>query len=162
MSPRRRLRAKLIATVLIILLIVAGVFAAVHYSHRPGKRLTPEQQAANQQVAGNYDAAQKIYDKKLAAATTKQEKAAAYTGKSTIAVSAKDYKSALQYALKADQLDPTSVTAESLGGIEELLGDKAAAAKYYKIAIGRIDPKTPVGSYELSQAQNMLNRVTQQ
>jgi tetratricopeptide (TPR) repeat protein len=171
-KPRRSLRAKLfgmgVGMLAIILLIAAGAFMLVHHFHSPAKHvqtsekpLTPAQQAANLQVAGNYVAAQQIYDTQLKSAKTAQEKAQIYTGKATVSFTAKDYASALSYAGKADKLAPTAYTAEFLGNIAKAQGDVAAAQTYFQSALHRLNPKTSTYGYVANKIQAEIDGVNQ-
>jgi tetratricopeptide (TPR) repeat protein len=159
-----------------LLLSVYGTVALIHHFHgaKPGTtqstkqtqtqsiaNLTPEQKADYLMLKGDYTGAQKIYDSQLKAAKSNQDQASAYTAKATVAFSEKDYSAARTYASHADGLAPSAYTAEFLGDITSLQGDKKAAAGYYQTALNRLDKKSNTYGYVANKIQAKLNGVNQ-
>lgn len=96
-------------------------------------------------AASSPEAAQKQLDEALTAQETDQAKASVYAMKGSLAGSlngGSDYKTALEYAQKADELDPTASTAASVGSYYAKLGQYSEAVAWYETAQERM------GDYE--------------
>lgn len=182
---RRRINLHLRVVGLVIALLIIlggiawGVVVVVQHFHGSKKRpsiannsnpnpgapnlnaMTPEQKADYYVLKGQFSDAQAIYDAQLKVATTPQQKADAYTAKATTAYSAKDYATAKQFEMQADQLAPTAGTAQFLGDIAVAQGDKSAAAGYYQTALNRLDKSSPTYGYEANKIQAKLNEAKQ-
>ena len=126
-----------------------------------GVVLTPTQKAEYLMAQGNYAEAQKIFNNQLSAATNKKAQADAYGSKAIIAFASKDYASARTYEAKADGLDPTADSAEYLGDIASMQGDKASAAGYYQVALSRLNKQSPTYGYVANKIQAKLNGAQQ-
>jgi Tfp pilus assembly protein PilV len=90
-------------------------------------------------------AGQAVLDKSLDSATTDDDKATVYGLKASLAsseVAGADIDLAIDYAKKADQLNPTSESAALLAYYYETQDDKATAIQYYTLA------KTRIGDYD--------------
>lgn len=107
----------------------------------------------------DYAAAADIYKSELAAATTAADKSQLNLQLATIAVDSKDYAQAYQYASQAETLAPGYQTAKLVAYAAQLNGDRRNAAKYYQLAIDRLDKSTPGYNYILSELQASLQEV---
>lgn len=67
------------------------------------------------------------------------DKQGIYMTQASVAINAKKYDEAKNYALEAEKVMPTSSTAALLGDIAMDQSDKTAAAKYYQQALDRLN-----------------------
>lgn len=108
---------------------------------------------------GNYTKAQQDLSNQINSLSSNSDKAQAYIVKASLAYNAAKYDEAKTYALKADGLMPTDVTADLLGNIAVKQNDKAAAAKYYQQAIDRLPKTAPRYGNKLQTYQDKLEAV---
>lgn len=86
-------------------------------------------------------AAQQVFDDKLQTTTDDQQKSDIYIQKATLAGSAtggSNLAQALEYAYDGEEVSPTYATAILIASLEEQLGNKANALKYYKLYLDRL------------------------
>jgi tetratricopeptide (TPR) repeat protein len=88
---------------------------------------------------GDYVGAQQALDAKLANSSSNADKAQIYITQYTLALDAKKYDEAKDYADKAESVQPTDATAVLLGDIALQNKDTAEARKYYELAISRLN-----------------------
>jgi hypothetical protein len=87
-------------------------------------------------------AGQAVLDTALSSTTDKADRAAIYTQKSTLAGSAEggaDTQTALEYAYKAEEENPSYATAIYIAEFEYYMGDKSKALTYYKYYLERVN-----------------------
>ena len=150
----RRVSMQLVG-ILVFVVIAAGVGLFVYRgAHKPKpensgtqQKLTAATVSKNQSVedqamalsgAGNGPDAQKLLDQALAKATDKAARAKLYWYKSIVATNVGQNQQALEYAQKSESLDPTKNSAQLIAQAEEAAGNKAAALKYYKLELQRM------------------------
>ncbi len=177
-SGKNKARAKLlvaaIAALVILCALAAGgvfIFKRLHKAPQPttgstSQRLTAatvskDQSVENQAMAlsadGNGTDAQKLLDQALAKTSDKTKQAQLYLDKSSVAINVNQGQQALQYAQKAESLNPTRNSAQMIAETAENLGDKATALKYYKLELQRLqaDPKS-AGPGDIQATQDKI------
>jgi tetratricopeptide (TPR) repeat protein len=154
-----------------IVVIVVGLSVAAFIYLRPGQdegeQQTPAERvqdvavsAQDAQLSGDTEAAkQQIDDAIDYAEGDKVAQADAYNLKSTIAYKDKDYQAALDAALKAEELDPTTLTSALVAKAARGLNDNETAAKYYRITIDRIKAAEFHNETDVEHYENQLKEV---
>ena len=70
-----------------------------------------------------------------------------------------DYQSALNSYKEAEKLQQTSNVYESLGRVEEALGDKTAAIDYYKKAVSLMNQDSPMYSSDKKRLEDKITEL---
>lgn len=153
----------LLGAILVVCLLV-GIFFLYKASVQKKHPVIPAHLSVNQQseylaYKGDYNGSQKLLAAQIAKTSNKTVKAGLYLQAATIAINAKKYTDAKKYALSAESLQPTSNTAGVLGDIEAQMGDKAAAKKYYQLAISRLNKTAPDYSFNAQDYQERLKEL---
>ncbi|QQS20346.1 hypothetical protein IPL85_02775 [Candidatus Saccharibacteria bacterium] len=89
-------------------------------------------------LAGKNAEAQKLLDDAIAKSTDKVAKGSLYEMKAKLAV---DSKTALEYAEKAESIQPTAGSARLAAQHAETLGNKVLASSYYEKLLNRLSPE---------------------
>jgi hypothetical protein len=147
---RHRLYLKLWGVILICAVVLAAIVVGViwlvsqHYhAHKASvKQTTPsvatvKQQSLGLTLAGHPAAAQQVLDSAIAASKSKVETGQLYEQKASLAYSNSDFTSALQFAQKADALNPTVNSANLIATSAQALGNNGLALQYYKLELQR-------------------------
>lgn len=85
------------------------------------------------------------FDQDLAAALENPDyddptRALLYIQKGSVAYDNKDFNAAMEAFLRAEELDPSSQTAQLIGFTYQELGNNPKAIEYYQLTIERLDP----------------------
>ena len=154
-SPRLlRKHPRWVLAVVIVFVLVAGTGSVLWVRHDAANRLKLEEaqaqatkpkttiadQAQTLENNQSYTSAQTYLDAQISQTTSKTTLGSLYESKASLALSNKDYQSALEYAQNAETLNPTSNSAMEIAQCEELLGNKQAAIEYYQKVIARTNP----------------------
>lgn len=123
--------------------------------------LTPNQEADYLAHNGNYDRAQQVLAEQISKTNNTKDQAAIYAHQASIALDAHDYGQANVYAGEAEVTAPSSNTAALVANVAMQGGDRVTAAKYYQLAINRLDKNSPTYGYILRQYQNALKETSQ-
>jgi len=114
-------------------------------------------------VKNGANAGQSELDKNLVNSKSDTDKAYVYCAKSSLAMSdagGKDYDKALEYAKKAEKLNPTASTAALIAGIYEKTKDKDQAIKFYQLAIDRLsNSKSAMDKADVSYYKKTLEAL---
>lgn len=121
---------------------------------------TADQKAQYYLGQKNYPAAEAVYKDELKTAKTDADKSQVYISLATVGLNMSDYAQAYQYALQADGLAHSYQTASLAAYAAQQNGDKQNAAKYYQLAIDRLDKNTAGYNYILSGLQDSLKEVS--
>ncbi|HEY4161096.1 MAG TPA: hypothetical protein VGM08_03480 [Candidatus Saccharimonadales bacterium] len=176
MRAKFKLAGLVVGTVVVLAALGFGGYALLHhkkaqpstYADAGSKSSQPvglsdysaDQKAQYYMSQQNYAAASDIYKSELAAVATTADKAQLNLQLATIAIDSKDYSQADQYASQAETLVQSYQTAKLVAYAAQLNGDKQNAAKYYQLAISRLDKSTPGYNYILSELQASLQEVS--
>lgn len=169
---RRRLtlRGRLIIVGVAIVLLTAGVLLWANgvFDKKTDTAVKPAQNAASATTdaykyayGGDYSKAQQMASEQATSATNNDDKAFAYMTQASIALNAKKYDEAKQYAEKAEAAAPSDVTASLLGDIAMAQGDKATAAKDYQLALDRVDKSVKTNRQRIQSYQTKLKAAQQ-
>jgi len=107
----------------------------------------------------DYSGALSNIDINISNSTEIKEKAELYILKSSTAFNIDKFDDARDYALKAEELDPSVTSADLLGDSLFRMGYKTEAIDYYKKAIARIDVKTELDAVDVSHLQSKISRA---
>lgn len=110
-------------------------------SQRNGETYSSARRSA---LDGSYESGQKLLDDELSIRTSNKDIADIYDLKAMLAYNEKQYEKSLEYAMKVDQLVPTSDSAYMIAKVYEALGDRFNAVQYYEIFIDRFEPKNEI------------------
>ncbi|MBC7868860.1 hypothetical protein H7X69_01610 [Candidatus Saccharibacteria bacterium] len=86
---------------------------------------------------GDYAKGQAILDDALKNKIANAERSYVYVQKSTLASNSSKTEDSITFAKKAEELDPTRLSATVLAQVAERSGDKVLALKYYELVVAR-------------------------
>lgn len=146
-------RAVVLCAVVLVVAIALGV-GARWWQSRDTKTADPEPAPAQSEVSaaqdatilGDFDKAHKILDEALAKSDLpKEEEVALVAQQGNVYENQQNYDKALEYYLRAAEIDLTIHLAASIARVAEAKGDNELAIEYYKKAIPLIPPDDPTG-----------------
>ncbi len=142
----------LIIITIMLVSVLLGLFLSKESAKKSTPRLLPPASptaqdriynTANQlSLSGKPEQAQQSLDTQIKQAKDVKDEGILYEFKASVALNNSDFKTALEYAQKAESLSPTRNSASLIANSAELLGNKPLAIQYYKILITRTNPKT--------------------
>lgn len=144
-SGSRRLPLRWLIGGLVLVVLVAGflIYFLVFRTTAPKvpAGLNAEQQSWYLSNAGDYKAAEQVWQQKLGAASDTPTKLGIYYQQAAVAIKFKRYDDAKKYASQAMQLDPRSyIPYSAYASIAEAQGDKDSEKHYLQQTIAHIDP----------------------
>ena len=115
-----------------------------------------------QNLRTNGDA--EAFDQDLATALANPDyddptRALLYIQQGNAAYDAKDFNSALESYLEAENLDPSSQTAQLVGFSYQELGDKVKAIEYYNLTIERLSPENILYEADKSYFEERIRQL---
>lgn len=146
-----RIRNKKLVAALVVMGIGAIVAAVVYFNNNKNNApVTDEyQQSMNRESdeleaefegvnSGNYDSMQASHESDLAKADGNNQKASVRLDQSSLAYLSNNLTDAERYALEAEQLNPTELTARQLATVYVGMNNNEKALTYYKLALERL------------------------
>lgn len=116
-------------------------------------------QADRSASSGDYAAGQALLDKSVKTDSSLQDQSWIYIQKTSIALNAKNYVDAYDFAKKAESIYPTENSAQLMGDAAIGKGDDAEAIKQYKIAINRITGNSEIDKSDKSYLESVIERL---
>ena len=125
------------------------------------------EKALSTAVSDSTEAGQAILDEALESADSKQERAMVYTQKSAVAIAnpdSPDFESALEFALRAEQEDPSYGTAIVIAELQDYdFQNYSEAIKYYKLYLDRLtEEASELNPGDRAFYENRLRELEQQ
>lgn len=152
--------AMTLVSILILLGVVAGI---ILYQQKPKiPKISTFDLAYNTAVTtGNYARGQQILDDAIKKSTNNQNTANLYLQKATVAINAKHFDDAMQFAKKADNIIPTSTTANMIADAAAAQSNKTLATQWLNTTIQRLDKNSQGYQMDLEDIQQKIKYLSQ-
>jgi tetratricopeptide (TPR) repeat protein len=150
-NKKFKVKNKKLIAALLLMAIGAVVAAAIYFDNnkKSAPTATDYEQAMNKESdeveseyknlkSGKYGDTQANYESELLKAGNNKEKALVRMDQSSLAYASSNVTEAERYALDAESLDPTELTAKQLAVLYVSMGSDEKALTYYKLALERL------------------------
>lgn len=170
----KRRKIIIIAGVVVLVLVAAGAGIALRWWQDASKQQemsqTDEEETPtlprvvddlqNLRTEGNEEA----FDQELTTALENPDyddptRALLYIQQGSAAYDNKDFNAALEAFLQAEDLDPSSQTAQLVGFAYQELGNNAKAIEYYQLTIDRLNPENILYEADKAYFEDRINQL---
>lgn len=174
-QPSKKRKIFIIVGIIVLVLVAAGAGVALRWWQDTNQQAGDTSQTEEEETPTlpavvddlqnlRNEGDQETFDQGLATALENPDyddptRALLYIQQGNAAYDNRDFNAALEAYLQADELDPSSQTAQLVGFSYQELGNNAKAIEYYQLTIERFSPDNVLYDAEKSYFENRINQL---